>query len=34
MVNPRGTSIKSWDGHGLLRVVELYVGGGAETEIE
>ena len=34
MVKPRGKSIKSRDGHGLLRVVELYVGGEPETEIE
>ena len=34
MVKPLEKSIKFWDGHGLLRLVELHVGEGPETEIE
>ena len=34
MVNPLEKSIKFWDGHGLLRLVELYVGEGPDTKIE
>ena len=34
MVKPLEKSIKLWDGHGLLRLVELHVGEGQETKIE
>ena len=33
MVKPLEKSIKFWDGHGLLRIVELHVGEGTETDI-
>ena len=34
MVKPLEKSINFWDGHGPLRLVELWVGEGPETEIE
>ena len=34
MVKPLEKSIKFWDGHNRLRLVELHVGEGPETEIE
>ena len=34
MVKPLEKSMKFWDGHGLLRLVELDVGEGPETEIK